>query len=379
MTSVIMGPFASRTLADLGADVIKVEPPGGDSVRKQKPCLASDISGMFLNLNRNKRSIVLDLKVERDREVLKRLIAGADVFMHNLRAPVMARLGFDYDFCRSIREDIIYCAAYGFGAKGPYAPKPAYDDLIQAASGFASLSEELVGAPTYAPSVIYDKVVGQAIAIAVLAAIVHRLRTGRGQTVEVPMFEVAIDFNLVEHFGAAVFQPPRGQPGYPRIRSADRRPFATADGFACILPYSDRNWRDFFHFTGRNDLLADARFRSLETRQEYLGELYAEVRKEAPRWTNAEWLAFCERADIPCMPVLGLAQIFHDPHVKAVELFETVEHPRGGSYRLIRSAVTYGAAPFSLRHHAPGLGQHTAEILSELGAAQFREISDLPE
>ena len=368
LTTVIMGPFASRILADLGADVIKVESPGGDSIRAHRPHMAEGLSGMFLNLNRNKRGVMLDLKQEPDRSRLEALIATADVFMHNLRAPVMDRLGFGYARCQALRKDIVYCAAYGFGAAGPYAAKPAYDDLIQAASGFASLSEEITGAPAYAPSVIFDKIAGQAIATAILAAIVHRLRTGEGQKVEVPMFEVAVDFNLVEHFGGAAFVPSRGPPGYPRIRSPERRPFATANGFACILPYSDKNWRDFFSFTERSDLAADPRFLTFDTRQDHLGELYGEVRREALKRTTAEWMAFCEKADIPCMPVISIAEIFEDPHIEAVDLFSTVTHPHGSDYRLIRSPVGYGAAPFELRHHAPLLGEHTAEVLDNLGA-----------
>lgn len=374
LSTVIMGPYASRILGDLGADIIKVESPAGDSVRAHRPHLTHTISGMFLNLNRNKRSIVLDLKSAHGQEALERLLETADVIMHNLRAPVMKRLGFDYERCRAIKPDIIYCAAYGFGAEGPYAAKPAYDDMIQAGSGFAALSEELTGAPAYAPSVICDKIVGQATANAVLAGLIHKFRTGEGQAIEVPMLEVSIDFNLVEHFGGAAFVPPRGKPGYPRIRSTERRPFATADGYCCILPYSDKNWRDFFKFTGRDDLLADKRFFTLETRQDHLGELYGEVRKEAPRWANAEWVAFCESADIPCMPVIDLEHIHEDPHVQAVQLFSTVEHPAGGTYRAIRSPVNYSGSPFEIRHHAPELGQHTQEILNEIGMAEATSV-----
>lgn len=366
LTTVIMGPLASRNLADMGADVIKIEPPAGDTVRAHRPHLAAGLSGMSLNLNRNKRSMVLDLKSAHGREAFEKLIATADVIMHNLRSPVMARLGFDYARCREIKPDIIYCASYGFGADGPYAAKPAYDDLIQAASGYAALSEAISGEPSYAPTVICDKIAGQATATAILGALFHRLRTGEGQAIEVPMFEVAIDFNLVEHFGGAALVPQQGPLGYARIKSPERRPFATADGYACILPYSDRNWHDFFVFTGRDDLLQDKRFKTMATRQDHFETLYAAVRREAPRWTNAEWVAFCESVDIPCMPVIKLADIFENPHIRAVNLFETVEHPAGGSYRAIRSPVTFSASPYRLSRHAPLLGEHTSEILQEL-------------
>ncbi len=366
LTNVIMGPLASRMLADLGADVVKVEAPDGDSMRAHRPHLTDGVSAMFLNLNRNKRSIVLDLKADEDRARLERLIATADVVMHNLRGPAMRRLGFDYERCRALRHDIIYCAAYGFGADGPYAAKAAYDDLIQAASGFASLSKGATGAPSYAPSVIFDKICGQAVAAAVLAALVHRLRTGEGQSVEVPMFEVAIDFNLVEQIGGAALIPPKGPMGYSRLRSAERRPFRTADGYACILPYSDRNWSDFFHFTGRDDLVADPRFRTLRTRQDHFDELYAEIRREAVKATTSEWVTFCDEKDIPCMPVIDLEDIFEDEHVKAVRLFSAEHHPHGGDYIAIRPPVNYSAAPYTLRRHAPLLGEHSDEILGAL-------------
>jgi len=294
LTGYIMGPLASRMLGDMGADVIKVEPPAGDTLRTQRPLLADDIGGLFLNLHRNKRSIVLDLKSDEGRATLERLIASADVLMHNLRSPVMARLGFDYDRCRAIKPDIIYCASYGYGAAGPYAAKPAYDDLIQAASGFASLSEDIQGEAAYTPSVIFDKVVGQVTANAILGALYHRARTGKGQAIEVPMLEVAIDFNLVEHIGGYALVPPNGPIGSPRIRTNERRPFATADGFVCILPYSDRNWRDFFVFTGRDDLLADDKYTSIATRQDHLATLYAAIRQAAPLRSTAEWVAFCD-------------------------------------------------------------------------------------
>ncbi len=378
LTTVIMGPLASRILGDLGADVIKVEPPSGDSIRAHRPHLAPGLSGMFLNLNRNKRSVMLDLKTSAGREQLATLVAGADVFMHNLRPAVMDRLGFGYERCKVLRSDIIYCAASGFGSAGPYAAKPAYDDLIQAASGFAALAEEIGGSPAYAPSVICDKVAGQAIATAILAALVHRLRTGEGQAVEAPMFELAIDFNLVEHFGGAALVPPQGAPGYPRIRSPERRPFVTADGYACILPYSDANWRDFFQFTQRTDLAADSRFHAIETRQDHIGELYAEVRQEALKRPTAEWMAFCNMADIPCMPVISLDDIFDDPHVEAVELFSIETHPRGGQYRLIRPPVTHSAQAFRLRHHAPALGEHTEEVFREIETALPRSPEKTP-
>lgn len=367
LTTVIMGPFATRILADMGADVIKIEAPEGDSIRRQKPLAVDSISAMFLNLNRNKRSVVLDLKSEHGRASLTKLISTADVLIHNLRAPVMERLGFGYDTCRTVKNDLVYCAAYGFGAAGPYAAKPAYDDLIQASSGIAALATNSGGEPAYAPSVICDKIAGLTVSSAVLGALFHKQRTGEGQSIEVPMFETAIDFNLVENFGGMVFEPPKGPPGYARIRSRERRPFATADGYACILPYSNKNWRDFFLFVGRDDLLADERFSRLETRQEHFDFLYGEIRKEAPKRTTQEWVEFCDSIDIPCVPVKSIEEVLKDEHVRAVSLLELQHHPKGEDYWLVRPPATFSASPFELRFHAPGLGEHTREILGECG------------
>lgn len=367
LTTVIMGPFATHILGDLGADIVKIEPPEGDSTRTYPPHGAPGITGSFLNLNRNKRSVVLDLKEAPAKRALNRLIKTADVIVHNLRAPVMERLGFDYDHCRSIKSDIVYCAAYGFGAGGPYAAKPAYDDIIQAASGFAALALPVGGAPAYAPAVLFDKLVGQAIANAILAGLYHRERTGEGQAIEVPMFETAIEFNLMESFSGAAFEPPKGRPGYGRLSSPERRPFQTSDGYACILPYSDRNWQDFFLFIGRPDLAEDQRFIRMRERSAHFPYLYAIIREEAVKRTTAEWISFCDKFNIPCMPVIDLIDIHHDKHVEEVGLFMTVEHPHAGLYRSIRRPTSYGAADFELRYHAPLLGEHSREVLEEAG------------
>ncbi|MDQ7958917.1 MAG: CoA transferase [Rhodocyclaceae bacterium] len=378
LTTVIMGPYATQMLGDLGADVIKVEPPQGDSTRAYRPTRTPGISGSFLNTNRNKRSIAMDLGRPASRRALARLLAGADVFVHNLRPAVIGRMGFDYAAVRALNPDIVYCAATGFGSNGPYAEKPAYDDMIQAASGFAALAEGVRGQPDYAPTVICDKLAGQAIVSAVLAALLHRERGGGGQTVEVPMFETAIAFNLVEHFGAAAFDPPLGSTGFARLRVPQRRPYRTLDGHICILPYSDRNWRSFFEFVGNAQALQDPRFATLAERALVFDELYTLLAEEAAKRTNAAWMAFCEQADIPCMPVIGLDQIQDDPHVRAVGLFEPAEHPLSGAYHLVRSPTRFGKAPFRLRHHAPALGQHGRAVLQEAGlsATEIDEALD---
>jgi len=376
LTSVIMGPFATHILADLGADVIKVESPQGDSLRYQKPLRHPGMSGSFLNLHRNKRSIVLDLKQPECRSALNRLIGTADVFVHSLRPKTIAGLGYSYEQVRAIKPDIIYCGACGFGAAGPYGDKPAYDDAIQAGSGMAALHAQLHGEPGYIPTVVCDKLSGQAVAYSILAALFQRARGGGGQAIEVAMLETSIEFNLAEHLGGFAFVPALGEPGYSRLLEARRKPYRTQDGYACILPYSDRNWQDFYDFTGRTEFKHDPRFRALPERVENIAILYTVIEEEAVKRTTAEWVAFCDRVSIPCMPVLSLSDLPQDPHVQAVGLFGTAEHPSEGRYRTMRSPVSFSASPFRIRRHAPRLGQHTAEVLAEAGLS-VREIQTI--
>ncbi len=370
LTSVIMGPYATHILADMGADVIKVESPEGDSFRNYRPLRHEGMSGSFLNLHRNKRGIVLDLKRPEAREALDLLIRGADVFVHNLRPRAAKKLGLDYEAVRAQREDIVYCGAYGFGADGPYGDKAAYDDLIQAGSGLAALYGRVHGEPQYCPTVVCDKIAGQTIANAILGALFHRERGGGGQAIEVPMFETAIEFMLVEHYGGGAFDPPLGRVGFQRLLSKQRKPYRTADGHACILPYSDQNWRDFFTFVDRTDLLEEPRFRTLPERVQHIDVLYRLVEEHACTRTTGQWVAFCDRVSIPCMPVMDLNDLQDDPHVRAVGLFEQAEHPSEGAYRPVRSPVRFSATPYRLRSHAPALGEHTREVLAELGLSR---------
>jgi crotonobetainyl-CoA:carnitine CoA-transferase CaiB-like acyl-CoA transferase len=367
LTSVIMGPFATHILADMGADVIKIESPEGDSLRHYEPLRHAGMSGNILNLHRNKRGIVLDLKRPECRAALDRLIATADVFVHNLRAKAIARLGYDYERVRSLKPDIVYCGAYGFGAQGPYADKPAYDDLIQAGSGVAGLFAEVHGEPAYVPTVICDKLAGQAIAYSVLGALYQVARGGGGQAIEVPMLETTIEFNLAEHMFGSAFEPPLSRPGFKRLLTRSRKPYRTQDGYACILPYSDQNWQDFYEFTGRLEFKTDPRFKRLSDRVQNIAVLYQMIEEEAPRRPTAQWVAFCDRANIPCMPVLSLDTVADDPHVKAVGLFGSDEHPSEGRYRVVRRPVSFSRAPFRVRRHAPRLGEHTRSVLEEAG------------
>ncbi|WP_289014344.1 CoA transferase [uncultured Methylobacterium sp.] len=367
LTNVIMGPSATHILADLGADVIKVEAPEGDSFRHYRPSRTPGMGGNFLHLNRNKRSVRLDLKRPEARAALDRLVATADVFVHAMRPDAIRRLGYGYEHVRTVRPDIVYCGAYGFGADGPYAHKAAYDDLIQAGSGLAALQTAAYGEPGYLPTVLCDKIAGQAIANAILAALYQRRCGGGGQAVEVPMFETMVEFNLVEHMVGFAFEPPLGPPGFNRVLSPKRKPYRTQDGYACILPYSDRNWRDFYAYTGRLEFVGDPRFETLSIRVQNIEVLYALVEEEAVKRSTADWVAFCDRVSIPCMPVLSLEELPEDEHLRAVGFFGTAEHPTEGAYRTMRRPVSFSGSTFAISRHAPRLGEHTEEVLREIG------------
>jgi crotonobetainyl-CoA:carnitine CoA-transferase CaiB-like acyl-CoA transferase len=369
LTNVIMGPFATHILADMGADVIKIESAEGDSFRTYRPNRNEGMAGGFLHLNRNKRSVLLDLKQAFGMDVLRKLIGTADVFVHSLRPKAIRKLKLDYAAVRALKHDIIYCGAYGFGDQGPYRDKAAYDDIIQAGSGLASLHQTARGAPAFMPTVLCDKLSGQAMAYAINAALFQRERGGGGQAIEVPMFETSAEFAYIEHLLGFAFEPPLGPPGYSRVVSPARKPYRTRDGFVCILPYSDQNWRDFFDFIGRSDLKTDDRLYPLAKRASHLEVLYELIDKEAERFTNSEWISFCDRVSIPCMQVLSLEDLPDDPHMKAVGMFREATHPSEGSYRSIRAPVSFSSAPFTIRRHAPRLGEHTEEVLEELGMA----------
>lgn len=373
ITNVVMGPFATHILADMGADVIKIEAPEGDILRGILPARNPGMAAIFLHLNRNKRSLVLDLKREEARGALDRLVATADVFVHALRPKAIAGLGYDYERVRTINPDIVYCGAYGFGEGGRYADKAAYDDIIQAGSGLAALQGAMYGEAGYLPTIVCDKFAGQAIATSVLAALFQRERGGGGQRVEVPMYETMVEFNMIEHVGGAAFDPPIGKTGYPRVLSANRRPYPTRDGHICILPYTDRNWRDFF---GAADpaRAEDPSIATLAQRAPIIDQLYAEIAKATPARSTAEWVALCDSLSIACMPILSLDDLFENPHLDDVGFFRTEQHPSEGAYRSMRAPYRFSAAPFELRHHAPRLGEHNREILREAGLSDT-EIS----
>jgi crotonobetainyl-CoA:carnitine CoA-transferase CaiB-like acyl-CoA transferase len=377
ITSVLLGPYGTQILADQGADVIKVEaPPTGDIARNMGLVRNAGMAGIFLNINRNKRSLALDLKQEDAKAVLRALIPTADVFVHNMRPQAIERLGFDYAAVSAIKPDIVYVGAYGFGQEGPYRAKPAYDDVIQAASGLASLFEPQTGEARYVPSTIADKVCGLTLSQAVTAALLHQARTGEGQFVEVPMLETMVSFNMVDHINGGAFVPPIGPFGYSRVTTAARRPFETKDGFICLLPYTDPHWRNFFTAVGRPEMMDDERFATYRARVHTIEELYAFIRSVTPEKTTKEWVAICEQGQIPCMPVASIQDLESDEHLEAVKMFEYHEHASEGDTMLVRSPLKFTKTPSSIRSLAPRFGEHGAQLLAELGYSEH-EIEKL--
>ena len=369
-TTVVLGPWAAQQLGDLGADVIKVEPPEGDTTRQLGPMKNPGMGAFYLAVNRNKRSIVLDLKRPAARDVLLRLARDANVLLHNYRPQAARRLGMSYEAFRAVNPGIVYVGTYGFRATGPYGDKPAYDDIIQAASGIASLQASIVGEPRYVPTIVADKSSSMTVLAAVLAALYHQARTGEGQEVEVPMFESMAAWVMVEHLYGETFVPALDTIGYKRILNPNRRPFKTKDGYLAILPYTDQNWRDFFTLTGRQDLLDDPRFKTLGTRLRHIEILYGEVGTIAVTRTNAEWLADLDRLNIPAMSVNSLESLLHDPHLEAVGFWQTVDHPTEGRMRLPGLPASYGKTPGAIRRLPPRLGEHSAEVLREIGLGE---------
>ncbi len=368
LTTVFLGPYGTQLLGDAGADVIKLEaPPRGDSTRYLGKARSRGMSGPFLNLNRNKRSLALDLKSQAGKAVMRRLIATADVLAHNMRPQAMARLGFDYDEVATIKPDIVYCGAYGYSQAGPYASKPAYDDMIQAQSGLCGLFAMTTGEPAFVPSPIADKLVGLMMSQAIALALLHRQRTGEGQFVEVPMLETTVSFLMAEHIYEHAFDPPLGPLGYRRVTTPARKPFRTVDGYVAVLPYTDRQWHRFFDIAGRPEWKDDPRFADHQTRNEHTDVLYGFIAGVAPTKTTAEWIALCEEAEIPVAPVNTLDDVFADKHLDAVGLFRRMDHPSEGAIVVTAPPVSMSRSPPAITRPAPRLGEHNADILAELG------------
>lgn len=368
MTGVGMGPWATQMLADMGADVIKVESPGGgDIFRHVHPQRHAGMSHAFLNLNRNKRSIVLDAKLAPERAALLALIDRADVFVSNVRPQALARLGLDYPALRERNPRLIYCGCYGYSEAGPYAGRPAVDDTIQAASSLAWFQGGDAGPPRYAKSIIADKVAALWVAQAIAIALYARERSGFGQAIEVPMFESLVAFMMIEHLAGRTFVPPVGPAGYNRITSDNRKPFRTRDGYLAVVPYTDAQWQRFFALAERPDLSADPRFAKLNERSQNIGELYALLEPILAARDTAQWIALLESADLPFAAVNSVDDLLTDPHLQAVGFWHSMQHPTEGQLTLPGIPVRYSATPGSIRRPPPTYGQHTAEVLAELG------------
>lgn len=370
LTSVLMGPYATAVLGDLGAEVIKVEAPGGDILRHAGASRAGAVGALFLHANRGKRSVVLDLKKDSGLAALLRIAEGCDVLFYTVRPQAMERLGLGYERLAALNPRLLYVGAFGFGQDGPYAERAAYDDLIQAATGIPSLLAQASGeAPRYVPVNIADRIVGLHAAIAILAGLRHRDLTGQGQRIDVPMFETMATFVLGDHLGGLSFDPPVDAGGYGRLLSPSRKPFATADGHLGVVIYTDQHWQRFKALVGPNQALADPQFDRFVGRQKHTEELNQRLAAIFPTRTTADWQAALDAADIPCMPLHSLATIMEDPHLKAVGFFEAGEHPAEGPVRTLRVPSTWSATPPKHGGPAPGLGEHTAAILREAGFA----------
>ncbi len=367
LTSLGMGPLATQTLGDMGADVIKLKSPEGDVFRHIVPHGTAGMSHTFLQFNRNKRSVALDLKTPLGRDALGRLIADCDVVVVTLRAAAAAKLGLDYDSVRAIRPDVIYCAAYGYGEGGPYAGRPAMDDTIQAMCGLAWLQRAVSGREQLVASVVADKATGLTIVNAVLAAIIHRLKTGAGQAIEVPMFETMVAFTMPEHMAGQSFVPSKGEAGYARVINPDRRPFRTADGWLCVVPYTTAQWLRFLRLIGRDDLADDPAMADPVHRSHMFRELYGLIDAAMPTRTTAQWKAALLEQDILFGDVNSPEDLLADPHLAAQGMFTEVEHPTEGTIRLLGFPVTFSVTPSRLRRLPPKLGQDNAEVLGELG------------
>lgn len=364
LTGVVLGPFATQTLGDWGADVIKVEPPAGDLVRNAGIGRHPGMASVFMGVNRNKRSLCLDIKAAEGADILRRLIATVDVLASNVRPAGMARAGFSWEAIQALNPKLVYAVATGFGQDGPHRAKPAFDEIIQAASGFADVMGA-GGPPAFAPSLVADKITGMALVQAILAALFHRERTGEGQLVEVPMLETITAFVAVEHLGGLSFDPPIGPPGYKRLQH--RKPAPTADGWITLLPYTPAHWRLFFSAAGRPELADALAVDDPVQRNARIDEYYAAIAEISVTRPTAHWLAICEAHDIPATAFSALETLHEHPHLAAVGLFQAAEHPTEGAIRYARPPARFERTPASVRRPAPLLGEHSAEILAEAG------------
>jgi len=370
LSTVILGPWASQMLGDMGADVIKVETHVGDTTRHAGPRKNPGMASFFLSSNRNKRSVVLDLTQEAGRKALHDIIKTADVFLHNMRPRIAAKFDIEYGTLEKINPDLVYCATYGFRSDGPMAENPAYDDIIQAASGIADLLTITSDQPRYVPTIMADKTSSYNVLYAILAALFKRERSGGGQAIEVPMFESLVDFALVEHLAGACFEPPVGPMGYERLLNAERRPYATKDKYLAVLPYTDKNWQDFFDIADREDLKSDPRFKDMTSRTTHSEEIYRLLGEIIATRTSSEWQDTLAKANIPVQIVNTKEDLLDNEQLNATGFWQFKEHPTEGTLRMPEPPVRFSKDPSSIRRLPPRLGEHSREILAEAGYSE---------
>ena len=376
LTTVMLGPFCTQILGEMGAEIIKIETPEGDINRWTGESRSPGMSTGQLIKGRNKRSIILDLKVKKVRKVFEKLIQTADVFVHNIRPKAAKRLAIDYETIAELNPSIIYASATGFGETGPFADKPAYDDLIQGASGIASLFGKVTGTPRYVPSVMADKTTGLFLSNYISMALFHRERTGEGQKLHVPMYESFAAFVVSEHMQGQTFVPPTGPAGYTRMLTAHRKPYETKDGFICVVPYTQKHWVNFLTLTGRADLIKDPRFSNQTERTKNIDTLYEIVSDNMKSRSTNEWIIALSDADIPAGPMNSPEDLFECPHLKAVDMFPEIEHPTEGRIKHIKVPAAFSKTPGGLYHHSEKLGASTNAVLNELGFSDI-EITEL--
>jgi crotonobetainyl-CoA:carnitine CoA-transferase CaiB-like acyl-CoA transferase len=364
LTSMVFGPYATQIMADMGADVIKVEPPSGDATRYISVGPTPDLAGVFVNVNRGKRSIVLDLQSDDGKAALRGLLEQADVFIHSMRSKAIAKLGFDYDSVAALNPSIVYTNCYGYGRNGPERDQPAYDDTIPAECGLTAVQQMLTGEANYVGTIVADKVAGLTALYATMMALFYRERTGEGQEVEIGMFETMASFMLVEHANGAMFDPPLGPANYPRVVGRNRKPYRTADGYVSALVYNDKHWSLFIDAV--KPAWADAGMATLNERARQIDRIYGLLAETFLTRTTQEWLDLLRKLGIPAAPLRTPDELFDNPHLNAVGFFETVDSPQG-KVRFPGVPTTFSATPGKVRGPAPRLGEHTEQVREEFG------------
>ena len=375
-SSILMVPYCTRLLADMGAEVIKVETINGDNTRYIGPSINNGMAAVFLNINRNKKSISVDLKTPEGRLIIYKLIKTSDVFVSNIRKAALEKIKLTHSDFEKLNPKIITANAVGFSSEGPYAGLPAFDDTIQAISGMAAYQGAYSNQPSYTSGATADKVTGIMLGMSIIGALFNREKNGKGIELEVPMMETMVDFTLVEHLYGFNFIPPKAPPIYPRQSSPNRRPYKTKDGYVAVLPYSDEQWLRFFKLVGKEEILKDSQFSSLKSRNENIDLLYHMLSEELTKQDTNYWLKSLKQSDIPAAKVNFPEEIFEDEHLQETNFFRETQHPSEGKLLYPKFPVEFKNTDNGETLHAPNLGENTKEILVGLGYSDF-EIESL--